>query len=414
MVYFAKQATVVTFTENTVGLAADMGTAFTFDYKIETVSLSDDAVTGTVYNTADSGNSPIQLRGGEAYSAILFTDADTTQKVTITQRAQTGFTTAVSSDGAAAAYPFVYTADGEGTAQNVVFTNTRDTAATVEVHVALVDVANGRITKDDTKRSADASKYSFDLALAGQSAFETVLPSGELFIGDDTYAFGAGLYGTDSGNTVTVGGMGAVSIACEQAEAGDDSVYGIYLKDANGNRLTELGGYTLYYLYYQMPVIRYMEETDEGRLTAISGSLDGSAVSDTITYSRAAITLNGKSVTQNQKLEIPQNGLVISQSVGDACFNMPPLLDRGTDELYLVYSRIGAGAPDQTNVSDISVSDGLTPRRCPSTPDIRIPLRSRLAPPPSIAKATPWRARAAAPFPPCGQADRRPARSRFR
>ena len=65
-------------------------------------------------------------------------------------------------------------------------------------------------------------------------------------------------------------------------------------------------------------------------------------------------------MTQNQKLEIPQNGLVISQSVGDACFNMPPLLDRGTDELYLVYSRIGAGAPDQTNVSDISVSDGLT------------------------------------------------------
>ena len=86
-----------------------------------------------------------------------------------------------------------------------------------------------------------------------------------------------------------------------------------------------------------MPVIRYVEETDGGVLTAIQGSLDGLTASDTITYNRETITLNGKTVAQDQRLEIPQGGRVISPSVGSEYFNMPPLLDRETDELYLVY-----------------------------------------------------------------------------
>jgi hypothetical protein len=103
-----------------------------------------------------------------------------------------------------------------------------------------------------------------------------------------------------------------------------------------------------------------MEETDGGALTAIQGSLDGLTASDTITYNHETITLNYKTVEQDQKLEIPHSGLVISQSVGGEYFNMPPLLDRTTDELYLVYSRIGVGTPGQTNVSGISVSEDLT------------------------------------------------------
>lgn len=361
VVYFAKQATVVTFTENTVGLASDMSTAFTFDYKIETVNNADNMVTGTVYDTETPGNSPILLSNGEAHSAILFTDATTTQKVTITQTVPDEFTTVVSANGETGENPYSFTADGTGIAQDVTFTNTRGKAATVEIHVALVDVANGSITLDDTKRSNDSSSYSFDLMLGDQTTFEAVLPPTGVFTDDSgTYAFGGVLYGTDSGSTVTVSDLSAVSIACEQMDAGNANIYEIYLKDSAGNRLTELDEYTLYYLYYPMPVIRYVEETDGGVLTAIQGSLDGLTASDTITYNRETITLNGKTVAQDQKLEIPQGGRVISPSVGSEYFNMPPLLDRETDELYLVYSRIGTGAPDQTNVSSISVSDGLT------------------------------------------------------
>lgn len=361
VVYFAKQATVVTFMENTVGLAADMGTPFTFNYKIERVLLADNTVAETVYDTTASGNSPVQLRHGEAYSAILFTDTTSTQKVMITQTEQPGFTTAVSANGEPSATPYSFTAIGSGTAQSVVFTNTRTTAATVEVHVALVDVVNGKVTLSDNQRTDDSEKYRFDLAFDEEEIFSDKLSPNQLFIGDtNTYAFGTVLYGTDNDGTVTIDGMEAVSVSCELVDTEDANVYGVYLKDSNGNRLTELGDYTIYYLYYPMPVIRFMEEGDVGALTEIKGSTDGTTVSNTITYDGAALTLNGKTVEQNQKLEIPQNGLIISQSVGNEYFNMPPLIDKGIDKLYLVYSRIGTGAPNQENIADISVSDDLS------------------------------------------------------
>ena len=360
VVYIAKQATIVTFTENTVGLASDMGMYFSFDYKIETIVRSNNVVRETVYDTASNGSS-IQLRNGEAYSVILFTDDTNTQRVTITQKEQTGFTTTVSNNGVNENNPFIYTSDEEGTAQNVIFTNTRDTAAMVEVHVAIVDVTNGRIDRDDDQRGADTSKYSFELKLGRESKFETVLPAADLFIGDsDIYGFGTILYGFDNGSEIIVDGMGVVSIACEPVDASDDDVFGIYLKDAEGTRLTELGDYTLYYLFYPMPIIRYMEETDGGVLNEIKGSLDGTETSDQITYNYKQIALNGRSVTQGQKIEIPQSGLVISQNVNNTYFNMPPLLDKGTDKLYLVYNQIGVGMINATNKSSISVSDDLT------------------------------------------------------
>ncbi len=353
VVYFAKKATVVTFTEKTVGLAEDMGTLFKFDYKIEAVVNGE--VTGLVYDTTVPGNSPVQLRNGEAYSTILFTDSTTTQRVTVTQTQVEGFVT-TDPDGTTSSCEFSYTADDTGYAQEAVFTNTRNTAATVEIHIALVDVANGSITLRDDLRDPDNN--GFDLPLGK----EAVLPPAGVFSVDDIeYAFGTALYGTnDLDGILTVEGMDIASIACEPVDSVDPNVYGVYLKDSQGERLAEAGSYSIYYLYYPMPVVRYMEEGDAGVLTVIHGSTDGTTVSDTITYEGTVLTLNGKTVEQDQKLEIPPDGLIISQSVGSGSFNMPPLMDKGTDRLYLVYSRIGAGAPDKINTAEISVSDGLT------------------------------------------------------
>ena len=285
------------------------------------------------------------------------------RRITVTQTEVQGFTT--TGDGVTN-HAYTYTADNThaNTSQTVTFTNTR-TSIPVEVHVALVDISSGSIKLRDDLRSGTAAYYSFDFALAdGNTAtFTDTLPAAALLTGDSTtYAFGTVLYGTDQGedSAVTVGGMGAESLSC----ALYDNEYQISLVMATDSLPYEPNIYSIYYLYYPMPQIMYMEELEGGVLAAIQGSTDGSSGIPDPTYNKAALTLNSTTVTQNQKFELLADGITIAQTVGS--FRMPPLLDKWDSDtstlnnLYLIYSKIGAGDAGKTSTADIATSEAQT------------------------------------------------------
>ena len=163
-----------------------------------------------------------------------------------------------------------------------------------------------------------------------------------------TYAFGAAMFGSkveQNEQPVTVEALGVVTVAYERI---DGSVYALVLKDGEGNTLGELGSNALYYLYYPMPQIQYVKEIGN-TLTPVTGCLWNDETGqiepdDSVTYSHAPLMMNGKTVEQGQSLEIPLNGLTISQSGNN--FRMPPILDDGTYERYLIYTKLGVGTAD--------------------------------------------------------------------
>jgi len=361
----------------------------------------------TVFDTTDSDSQPYILKNGEAASSILFysettdkaegeddgtgtrtvttTTRVTAQTAVIMQTLQEAFTTSINVDGNAytdSRNVYTYTVSGNGGTRDVTFVNTHKSLP-VELHVAIAegDGAAGRIVQRDSEfRNTAETAYKLELAL-GESvklleklpaaAYETTEGEGDeahqvshegLFIGDShSYAFGSVAWGTGTeGNPVTISNMGAVSVAYEQIE---DNVYELVLMDSEGNTISELGSDQLYYLYFPMPEIRYVKEAADGTLTDITGCLmnqtTGSIEPDeSVTYGHQTLTMNGETVTQNQSLEIPSSGLVISQKGNH--FRMPPVLDDGLYERYLGYAKIGAGSGDATNSSELDVSTGLT------------------------------------------------------
>ena len=240
-----------------------------------------------------------------------------------------------------------------------VYNNARE-SVTVEVHVALVDVSDGSISNQDGWRG---STTGFTLARGETKAFTAVLPDTVLVPSThEGYAFGAIFYGTENGGTITpAGDMTVESIAFEPI-VDESSVYALYLKDADENQLAELKNYNIFYLYYPELTVHYLKEADNGVLTIIEGAAVG-----TITYAGESLTMNDATVKQNQKVEVPSDGLIISQSVGSGNFNMPPLLDEGTNQYNLVYYKLGALAQSDnsipvTNISELNgfISEDLT------------------------------------------------------
>ncbi len=414
VIYYTQQPTVVMFDEKTVGTGTVMDTPFTFNLLVtqaitSTASVQTQVKNGagewensgeptvttttgdltTVFDTTASGNQPYILKNGEANSSILFysssvqigepievdentrtittTTTVTAQTAKLTQTANDSFTTAIDVDGTAyteSPNVYTYTANGSGGTINVTFTNTHKSLP-VEVHVAMVEndgTSGGIIQRDGSFRSTTEANYKFDLALGTSETLLTKLPSSAVFTGDtDTYAFGAVMSGIGAeGTAITVGSMGVASIAYEPISG---NIYGLVLKDSDGNTISELGSNQLYYLYYPMPKIRYVKEAADGTLTDITGCLPNAQTgvieaSDSVTYSHALLTMNGKTVEQNESFEIPLSGFVISQSGNN--FRMPPVLDDDLYERYLSYVKLGAGSGGATNSSELDVSTGLT------------------------------------------------------
>ena len=369
VIYYQQKATVVTLFEETVGFASDMEKTFTFNF---TIDQSEDSgnTWETVYSGESEGYHPVNLKNGEAHSFILLSEPDKLQRVTVTQTETVGFTTTAEGDTIEKieTSPLTWrcTASADSTAaKTMTFTNTR-ASVPVEVHVAVVDVSGSITLRDIDWRSNDAEKYRFDLGIGDTADFTSRLLPAALLTDDiddiDEYAFGAVFYGTDNGDDVTVGEMGVVSVA--YSETGKSGVYETVLLDSEGSTLTtDIVTNKIYYLYYPKLHIRYMEETAGGTLTEIKGA-NGS---ENPTYEGEPLELEqngvGVPVTQDQGVEVPQDGLTIAQTVGS--FRMPPLLDRWDDDagtlapLYLVYSKIGMGDAGKTSTEEIRTSEDM-------------------------------------------------------
>lgn len=402
VIYFEKLPCVVMFYESTVGTSAVMNTPFTYDLTVkETVTTTTTVrdqklIAGEWVNdgeptvTTDTAENDVfvpsmpeytqyTLKNGEARSAILFyskTETETadnisanvrvltvvtvesTQIARIVQAANDAFTT--EADGVAS-YEFEYTSSALGDVRNVTFTNTHK-ATEVEVHVALVedDGVTGGVVRRDGRRSADPADYRFSLALGESAVLTAKLPAAGVFNGDASiYAFGAALYGNGADNAaVSVRELGIVSVSYQQTNG---NIYELVLKDENGDTLGELGSDQIYYIYYTMPKIRYVLENESGVLTDIKGCLPGTdgiiRESDSLTYSHSPISMNGKTVEQDERFEIPLSGLTLSQK-GNA-FRMPPILDEGVFERYLSYTKLAVGAGGIDDLSLLDVADGL-------------------------------------------------------
>ncbi len=398
VLYYDKRPTVVTFNVKTVGLQADVtGQAFNFNYVITDIVNGEESAKYDYHAETDDY---ITLHNGESYSTVLFTSGDSlTQRVTISQNTVDDFTVAVNGEPQ-------HPAEGEtsvswsvtpdettiGSTVEVTFTNTR-ASIPVEAHVALVE-DSGVICRD-SKRSRTPADTRFNLRLGQSATLLTALPAtgGERTVGvgdeqttepydglfvdnTDTYAFGVILYApaAEEGHAIIVREMGFTKVAYLPVAEGSN-IYELVLQDDQENKLANLDDNQIYYLYYPKPVIKYVkavEKEGEAKYTlepvigleqnTETGELE--AADDRLTYSLASISVNGKPVTQNQRLELPKEGLTISQSGNN--FRMPPVMDDGSTlaERYLTYSYLLAGDADMTEISeeDLAVGEGLTLR----------------------------------------------------
>ncbi|MBR4799680.1 MAG: hypothetical protein IK047_05405, partial [Clostridia bacterium] len=362
VLYFEQQPRIITVEESTLGTSAVSQTGFAFTAVI------------TEYKNGVEQGSPrvisFTLRDGEAKALAVYRRTDGegneyVQKAVVTQTADAAFYTDNSSaygtknSGA----EWEYTAAETPENPRVEFVNTHR-SLTVEVHVAMVE--DGGVFLRDNYRNYVIEKYSFPLELGAEADLLTALPYNNLFTGDlAKYALGGVVCGTGGdaeGSAVDIGSMDVAKVAYGRVSG---NIHELLLKDSGGSDICELGEYKLYYLFYPMPEIRYVEENEDGTLTEIKGSYDGVSVIDDVTYNRAPLTMNGGTVTQAQGITIPVSGFVISQTGGSGCFRMPPLLDDGVFERYLIYTRIAAGSAGAGSIADLgaaNVSDGKTLR----------------------------------------------------
>lgn len=400
VVYFTQLPTVVMIHEQTFGISATMNTEFSYRGSITEIHKTVTTVTTKVLQNGEwiiSGepvvteSDPSQvstkqktfvLKNGESNSTVLFysetsggtsvqEDGNTqtitstknvvTQTYTVEQTRLPEFTTKITGEySSASEYICTYTADAEGGTKNITYNNTHK-ALPIEIHVAMVE-DSGLVCRDNSNRSSTQTDYTLEVAFGDEiNPLDTIFPD-NLFIGDESvYAFGTIAYGrpAEEGKAIASAGLNVASVSYEQKE---QNVYGLVVKDGAGNILTDLDGYDLYYLFYPMPEIRYVKEASDGSLTEITGSIldpDTGTIEpdDSITYDHRVMTMNGKTVAQHQKIEIPLEGLEIAQNGNH--FRMPPVLDDGLYERYLSYVKIGVGPAAAANVSSLDISNGL-------------------------------------------------------
>lgn len=353
VLYFPSRPVIVSLEEETVGTSTVQNTPFTYHVSLE------------------GGVSPYTgeytLTHGQTQSLVFFYNAENPQTVTVTQEANGDFETRI--NGVVQTVPIVwsYALNASESQQTVLFSN-RHKAVTVEIHLALVQ-EEGVVLRDDL-RSPEWENYSFSLALGAGEALPGRLSPEAFFVGDSaSYAFGAvvrGACGEENGSVISLDGMDVAGVRYAQLEPPEGTVYELVPYGASGGNQPDLsGGDKLYYLYYPMPQIAYVKENGDGTLTPIVGAMPDPISgeleeTDTITYNHAPLTMNGRTVAQNQKLELPLNGLTISQTGNN--FRMPPVLDDGVYERYLSYTRVGAGGSGARETGDLEVSDGLTIR----------------------------------------------------
>lgn len=275
---------------------------------------------------------------------------------------------------------------------HVTFTNIRKKIK-VEVHVAVIDAdndGNTMVVQHDEAMRTDGTETtnnnSFEVEinypvdgddhtklfdaetgiLHDLPPITTTDTSGVLRAGFEGYGFAGVAYGLeDVSNHVEIkwprsnleGITTLEKITYGKLFEDKDNVYDLYFNenttysvDKDFQKPDTVPVYRLYYVYYRVPRVVYVKESEGGVLTRVKGSLDGTTIVDNITYNGSEQTLtsplnkdsNEGKVAQEQLLPVSTELFTISQSSTEF-FNMLPLMDDDTDKLYLTYSMIGIG-----------------------------------------------------------------------
>ena len=406
VVYFKQLPTVITLKEETYGTTADMELKFKYTVTVTTTTTTttqkqrrrnNNSSTWSNYGTAMTETQTtttteyIYLADSESETITLFYEPavvtttslppngnylyqnsiteESTQTIVITQNGYSknavytndGYETDHDGTGTShtSKYIYTYTTAVNSTDQTVTYTNIH-TPLNVEVHVAMVN-GNTIILDDDHRKETVVTDYTITLPIdrpvnaTNTKKFLTEIPEDELFTGDSTlYGFAGIIYGTsgdNQGDVVTVKGTDIEKIVYGHI---NNHVYEPYFND---DSTKIMGENKVYYLYYPLPKIVYVKETSGGALERIKGSINGTDVVNSITYNRAVLTMNGKTVEQEQLLSIGNSVFRITQTVATGNFNMPPLLDDKTDKLYLQYTKLGAAG--NANVSNTGSLSGV-------------------------------------------------------
>ncbi|MBR1629289.1 MAG: hypothetical protein IJ679_08515, partial [Lachnospiraceae bacterium] len=339
VLYFEKLPSIITIREETVGTRALVNSQ-SFHYSIEIKDENGDGTTAFDLKSGESWTIAAYYweEGGKKYA----------QTVTIKQESDSGFATTYQVDDSneKEGTSWSYTAKSTGESPKITFTNT-DKSESVEIHVAQLE-ENGFVAKDSLRQENAAT---FELALGMTETLLSKAPSADVFSGDKTtLAFGAIGYGNqvDEDTVIETAGLDAVSISYEKAGKSADNIYALVLKNKAGETVCKLGKQTIYYLYYPMPQIRYVKEESYGLFSNVTG-----AAGSGITYDKKSITMNDKTVAQDQYVDIAQDGFRFSQTGGKKAFRMPPILDDESYPRYLAYSSIGIGRTSATKSDDL-------------------------------------------------------------
>ena len=402
VIYFKHRPIEVVFDEKTLGTAADMSQGFDYRVVVEQTTVTNlipqsverRRSNKTTWNDYDvdppdvviSGTSTIMdtgvsLANGMQSPCVLFSDTSTKstltltgseavydswgrayyyrtnynvyvqihQTITVTQTPKANFSTSNNGAGGDKKYVYTYTTTGEDdeTGQRVTFTNTRESLP-VELHVAFAQ--SGAIDHvDNAWRTETEADYTLTVPLSEEGAFEDALEKTNVILkaaAADRRFLGA-YYGTavetdlaDENKVSLVGPVTSVGFVKKP----DADWCRLCL---NGDANLALGDYKIYYVYGEIPSIRYMKEGANGALTEIP----------TLTYVGNAVKMNGYEVSQGEAVDVPIDGTELTVGAGGtANFYVPLSLD-GASQASLNYFALAAGP---AGTASTNAMDGVT------------------------------------------------------
>ena len=385
VIYYEQRPTVVTLTEETIGLPEDMDDEFEYEvvitqtrrqvkkrtyyyYRNGVISgeITDDVkfvpeieVQQVIETKTVSETNDLTLSDGMEESFVLFytepsysgsenyyyydrknypsvkyretTGESITQTISIVQKPNSDYITTNDAETGDQIYNSSYTSSADSDPVTITYTNTHK--LDLDLHVAL---KAGSITAHDDLRTDDDTVYrhTFTGAETWEIAAEV---SPEAMLADpDSYVFLGIVSGSADGSSV----IEPVNSAVTKVSFGavQDDEYGFYL---NGQTAEKLGEDEIWYVYCRKPEIRYLFEKPNGEYEEIAP----------LTRNEAAFLRNGEPVLSGDILPVTHDStLLLSQisTPGAPAYLIPGDLDHHVDadtvdQLKLDLNRICVG-----------------------------------------------------------------------
>lgn len=398
VVYYPSKPVIVTLNEETIGLAEDMDKEFEYEVKVEEITYeyqvkyeyeykyeyeidwqtfqlyylykltgnksivenskkqvssievkemsgdvflsdgqSEDFTLFTTYRENESVPSEIRDTKNDKKKYVIVTATEIVQKITITQITKEPDTDTFDTvhdgtgDSDIDAYTYAYVSASDASNQTVTFTNKRKPE--VELHIALIQDGNFIAADADYRNTKD------DIHIKKLKSDSITLKdvSDGLFKGsDEDYVLAGIIYGTPDAETGIISKPGNIStIAYSKVSDDTPRIYDYFI---DGDSSTPLGDQQIYYVYYKLPEIVYVEDTPTGLKPIAPITNNGGS----------PIKMNGVTVAQHIKPKLlDDNTRTFSQDgSSNDYYIVPPKLD-GQDKNSLLYTRIGAGSLDE-------------------------------------------------------------------